>query len=124
MAAFLENNRSSLRVFFAAQPGRVHLGLAAGTISPLVASGRIDQGRFPFGVAIPDAVSIQRGTTRQSHELVALQGIKPDPLTTGTTIDGNFPVNNGLHLLTTSRALHGMEFIGVAQGGKSETQLN
>ena len=124
MPTFLENNRSALRVFFAAQPGRVHLGLAMGAMGSLVASGRIGQGRFPFGVAIPDAVTIQCGTTRQGHELVALQGIKPDSMTTGTLIDGNFPENNGLHLLTTSRALHGVEFIGVAQGGKGETQLN
>ena len=90
----------------------------------LVAAGRIGQGRFPFRVTIPDAVTIQRGTTRQSHELFALHGIKPNSLTTGTSIDGNFPENNGLHLLTTSRTLHGVEFISVAQGGKGETQLN
>ena len=78
------------------------------TIGSPKTSGRIGQGTLAFGITIPDAVSIQRGTTRQSHELVALQGIKPDSMTTGTPIDGNFPENNGLHLMLTSRALHGM----------------
>ena len=66
---------AAIAIFFAAQPGRVHLGLAMGTMGSLVAAGRIVQGTLAFGVTIPDAVTIQRGTTRQSHELIALHGI-------------------------------------------------